>query len=331
MAAKKKRSNTSNNSRPFKQAKLNFGRNTSMAPKEQAAASKNEGKAEDPHDKPETSEMSKEIKPEQDAATRDESAHVEESGDSAQGPAKSEGVKAEQITASTDGNSSDDGNKEKSGKVQDPKQKLTTGSTDETMESKGSHDGSDSAKGEEAEPQHTDITAEPSNRLRIIDKVGDLFTAPDNAVLIHACNCVGSWGAGIAAAFKQKYPVAYRIHNAHCKSKKPENLVNTAQLISPSEKQGRKHWVGCLFTSVRFGKRRDSPEQILKATKPAMEALMAQIKEQIEKGREIGEVRMCQINSGLFAVPWEKSKESIETIEVDGDKVPKEVTAYVRE
>lgn len=176
-----------------------------------------------------------------------------------------------------------------------------------------------------------EATTADSNRLHVIDKIGDLFNAPDNTVLIHACNCMGSWGAGIAAAFKQKYPNAYKIHNAYCKSKKPESLIDTAQLIPPSEKHGRKHWVGCLFTSVRFGRRRDSPERILKATVPAMEALMKQIKDQMGKGKEIGEIRMCQINSGLFAVPWEKSRDAIETIEVQGDKIPRDVIAYMRE
>ncbi|KAI1908881.1 ADP-ribose 1''-phosphate phosphatase [Ophidiomyces ophidiicola] len=49
-----------------------------------------------------------------------------------------------------------------------------------------------------------------------VELQGDLFDAPDNAVLIHACNCQGSWGKGIAAIFRNKYPAAYRIYRAHC-------------------------------------------------------------------------------------------------------------------
>jgi len=36
--------------------------------------------------------------------------------------------------------------------------------------------------------------------------VGNLLTAPHGAILVHACNTLGSWGAGIALAFRGKYP-----------------------------------------------------------------------------------------------------------------------------
>ncbi|EER37976.1 ADP-ribose 1''-phosphate phosphatase [Histoplasma capsulatum H143] len=53
--------------------------------------------------------------------------------------------------------------------------------------------------------------------MSIITEIqGDLFDAPEGAALIHACNCQGSWGKGIAATFKEKYPAAYRIFRSHC-------------------------------------------------------------------------------------------------------------------
>ncbi|ODH29719.1 hypothetical protein ACO22_03689 [Paracoccidioides brasiliensis] len=45
---------------------------------------------------------------------------------------------------------------------------------------------------------------------------GDLFDAPEGVSLIHACNCQGSWGRGVAQGFREKYPAAYRIFRAHC-------------------------------------------------------------------------------------------------------------------
>ncbi|EEH32965.2 hypothetical protein PAAG_09129 [Paracoccidioides lutzii Pb01] len=45
---------------------------------------------------------------------------------------------------------------------------------------------------------------------------GDLFDAPEGVSLIHACNCQGSWGKGVAQGFREKYPAAYRIFRAHC-------------------------------------------------------------------------------------------------------------------
>ncbi|DAA74171.1 TPA_exp: hypothetical protein A8136_3669 [Trichophyton benhamiae CBS 112371] len=45
---------------------------------------------------------------------------------------------------------------------------------------------------------------------------GDLFLAPEGAALIHACNCQGSWGKGIALEFKNRYPAAYQIYRSYC-------------------------------------------------------------------------------------------------------------------
>ena len=201
-------------------------------------------------------------------------------------------------------------------------------STDENT--KSPVDDAESTKQKEAK---ADTVAEPSSsnsrRLKVTDKVGDMFDAPPNSVLIHACNCIGSWGAGIAAAFKKNYPTAYKIHNAYCNSKKPDQLVGTAQLIPPAK--GERHYVGCLFTSRRFGRNKDKPEMILKATGPAMEDLMRQIGKLMQEGKDVAEVRTCQINSGLFAVPWEDSKRAMEELDFDDENVPLEVIAYSRE
>ena len=73
-----------------------------------------------------------------------------------------------------------------------------------------------------------------------------------------------------------------------------------------------------------YGRKRDSPARILKATKPAMEDLLKQVNEWNAKaGPEdvIEEVRMCKINSGLFAVPWEKTKALLEDLDVTGGEV----------
>jgi ADP-ribose 1''-phosphate phosphatase len=56
-----------------------------------------------------------------------------------------------------------------------------------------------------------------------------------------------------------------------------------------------------------------------------------------EEGR-VGEVRMCRINSGLFAVEWGESKRVIEEMELGEGEVPAgsgdgvvEVVAYERD
>ncbi|KAK3320775.1 hypothetical protein B0T19DRAFT_247927 [Cercophora scortea] len=184
----------------------------------------------------------------------------------------------------------------------------------------------------------------PSSSLRIIDKVGDLFDAPPRTVLIHACNCTGSWGGGIALAFKKSYPAAYEVYNAQCKQTTPDRLVGKALLIPPpppppaatgSREAQKQHYIGCLFTSKRYGRARDSPEEILKATGPAMRHLMRQIA--AEGGGRVGEIRMCQINSGLFDVPWPLSRKAIQSLELRDEDVgehlelPVDIVAYSRD
>ncbi|KAI7353451.1 hypothetical protein KC320_g3985 [Hortaea werneckii] len=224
-----------------------------------------------------------------------------------------------------------------------------------------------------------------TNRLKVVESKGDIFAAPSNSLLIHACNCEGSWGAGIAKAFKTHYPSAYEVYHAHCTSHDPEDLIGTALLIptfhgddhdddstrtrmksdrktkttaaagnkklKSSEQQNKDHhFIGCLFTSRSKGaKKRDSPSQILEATGSAMRDLLKQVvkqqsdpksnigedasssasdnndeeddkgktkKQVAQNGQPVEEIRMCKINSGLFNVPWEKTKAVIEGIEV---------------
>ncbi|WPH04540.1 Hypothetical protein R9X50_00743200 [Acrodontium crateriforme] len=158
-------------------------------------------------------------------------------------------------------------------------------------------------------------------RLEIIEATGDFFDAPQNTLLVHACNCEGSWGAGIAKAFKQKYPKAYKEYANHC-DELHHGLIGKAQLILPvdHEKNSKvpKHFIGCLYTSRGKGRRKDSATSILGASKPAMNDLLTKAKAWNEKAAcdedKIKEVRMCKINSGLFAVPWDKTKAALETI-----------------
>jgi ADP-ribose 1''-phosphate phosphatase len=154
---------------------------------------------------------------------------------------------------------------------------------------------------------------------------GDIFSAPDGTLIIHACNCLGSWGAGIAAAFKQRYPNAFNVYRNHCKNLSPDELLNTALLIGPMD-GSKQHWVGCLFTSKAYGKKKDSPGQILDATTPAMKDLIEQM---AEAGGEIKEIRICQINSGLFAVPWVKTKAVLRSIELEENlEFPRDIVVY---
>ncbi|EON60941.1 hypothetical protein W97_00151 [Coniosporium apollinis CBS 100218] len=182
-----------------------------------------------------------------------------------------------------------------------------------------------------AMPNEQQSKSDPKSpkKLIITEEVGDIFDAPDNAVIIHACNCLGHWGAGIAAAFRERYPAALKSHEAHCdRFVNKRDLLGTAQLIPPAESntKRRRHFVGCLFTSCQYGRKKDSPAAILKHTGPAMIDLLSQVAE-TQKSSEISEVRMCQINSGLFKVPWEKTRAILEDI-VLGDGMPEKIRVF---
>ncbi|KAM0794507.1 hypothetical protein BDR22DRAFT_776623, partial [Usnea florida] len=144
-----------------------------------------------------------------------------------------------------------------------------------------------------------------------------------------ACNARGVWGTGVALAFKQKYPDAYRTYNAHCLRPPPgskptmkqhqANLVGTTLLIPPStntanQRQASKtpHYIACLFTSLDYGKRVSPPQEILDNTKNALEDLARQIAEIRESGQELGVCHAVRINSGKFGVEWQKTKAVLE-------------------
>ncbi|KAK6516421.1 ADP-ribose 1''-phosphate phosphatase [Arthrobotrys conoides] len=150
---------------------------------------------------------------------------------------------------------------------------------------------------------------------------GDIFAAPTNSVLIHACNCQGSWGAGIALAFKQLYPAAYRIYHNHCTNlTNPSSLLGTALLIPPQPTDRNNHWIACLFTSVYYGRRVDDPDKILESTASAFEHFLNLVaNEEVAGRRVVGELHACKINSGRFGVDWERSRRVLEEgLEVGG-------------
>ncbi|KAL3480346.1 hypothetical protein BJX99DRAFT_27815 [Aspergillus californicus] len=189
---------------------------------------------------------------------------------------------------------------------------------------------------------------------KIAEVEGDLFDAPDGAALIHACNCQGSWGNGIAKAFKTKYPAAFSVYQSHCKQLlKKLQYLNTAEaaprtgqrprtirlpegsalIIPPQNKdyerpQGQKHWVICLFTSRGYGRRVSSVKVILENTRLAVVDMKRQLGELGAEDNEIviTGLRCCRFNSGLFGVDWRLTRAILvrEGVDVTVVSPPKE-------
>jgi ADP-ribose 1''-phosphate phosphatase len=155
---------------------------------------------------------------------------------------------------------------------------------------------------------------EESPKITLTERKGDLFDAPPNTLLIHACNCVGSWNAGIALAFQKKYPAAYSIYQAHCASRTPNALLSTCLLIPP-QPGSPNHWIGCLFTSRKYGRGKDSKDDILDSTDSALQDMLEQVEDLKKKPTKVW---MCKINSGSFKVPWMQTKKLIEALTFKG-------------
>jgi ADP-ribose 1''-phosphate phosphatase len=134
---------------------------------------------------------------------------------------------------------------------------------------------------------------------------GDLFDVKSpNSILVHACNCKGVWGSGIAATFKQRFPSAFHDYEGLCKRFK-KKLLGKGFIFTPVVDGKPQQRIGYLFTSFDYGNKKDAPEKILQSTEKALEFFMPMVKDGTE-------IHSPKINSGLFAVPWEKTEALIE-------------------
>lgn len=149
------------------------------------------------------------------------------------------------------------------------------------------------------------------------ETVGDVFDSPENSVLIHSSNALGSWDAGVAASFRTRYPQAYAKYKNHCYSlSHKDKLVGTCLLIEPCDKTRPSHWVACLFTSRGFGKSVDNEADIVSNTERSLADLSAKLTESKDQGQSIGDCFSVKINSGLFRVDWELTKRVIDASDV---------------
>ena len=191
------------------------------------------------------------------------------------------------------------------------------------------------------------ITQTNTPHLSLTYTQASLFTSPPQTAICHATNAQGSWGAGIALAFKKHYPAAFKLYATHCSKWPGNSLLGTTLLIPPQHKSPLKaereaqHWVACLFTSEKKGKGKGSKESILEATGEAVQDLVRKVRGVNEssdgedgkaksgsgEGDCITEVRMCKINSGLFGVPWEATSEVIDAVEIGKGDI-EEIAVY---
>lgn len=129
----------------------------------------------------------------------------------------------------------------------------------------------------------------------VITIKGNLFDAPKGSIIIHAVNCMGVWGSGIAKEFAVRFPKSRDLYTKLCLEYGP-SLIGTCFLVPAGD-----YTIACLFTSKNYGQFVDSPDKILKATETAIADL-------IRQNVDLKPMHTCKINSGLFRVPWPKTK-----------------------
>ncbi|KAK5051575.1 hypothetical protein LTR84_003227 [Exophiala bonariae] len=162
---------------------------------------------------------------------------------------------------------------------------------------------------------------------------GNLLDAPDGAVIVHAVNCMGVWGYGVARQLKSEFPTAFNIYRSHCRMEdRPDHLVGECLLIPPQKEDYEKgnkprRWIACLFTSVGYGKRnarlnnpgKCEPQFIIYHTQAALEDFRVQYDEYVraasispEESEPPGDIWSCKFNSGAFGLDWEATKAIVE-------------------
>ncbi|KAI5957825.1 POA1 [Candida theae] len=143
---------------------------------------------------------------------------------------------------------------------------------------------------------------------------GDLFRhtaqAGKSVVLAHACNTGGSWGGGIAAVFRNKFPIANSEYTNYCLNN--TNLLGTSLLLEADDFEQSRVYIACLFTSD-FSQ---SPEQIASHTYRSLKHLAKQLESidgvEAQDGKKV--VNMPKINAGIFGVPWELTEGELKKV-----------------
>lgn len=149
-------------------------------------------------------------------------------------------------------------------------------------------------------------------------------------ILIHSCNCNGSWGGGIAYQLGVKYPNAESYYIELCERFGADLLGKFVLLPSCTDST---LLIGCLFTASFGGPNQGSGESILKYTKLALEDMRKKVVEgavglddidvfsntymEAYKGKlktpiSAHQLEMPKINSGIFGVPWQKTERLLE-------------------
>ncbi|KAI9726771.1 MAG: ADP-ribose 1''-phosphate phosphatase [Chrysothrix sp. TS-e1954] len=166
------------------------------------------------------------------------------------------------------------------------------------------------------------------NNAHIEYVTGDVLEAAQGSVIVHSCNCEGSWGKGFAKALRLKYPGHCKRYQIFCKTHKPAQLLGKCLLLGPAEDVGdvQDVWIACLFTrkNIFRGSTKATSQAangVVDATKTSMSDLYRQMQAQ-NLNRSLA---MPKINSGLFQTPWQRTADALQSV-----PVPKGIPSLVQ-
>jgi ADP-ribose 1''-phosphate phosphatase len=131
-----------------------------------------------------------------------------------------------------------------------------------------------------------------------------IFDAPQGSLLVHACNCKGVWGSGIAKEFADRYPEAFLKYKKYTSGYDHNQIIGTFFLHDFIPNQFHK--VGCLFTSVGYGRYKSPEKDILEYTESAIKDCLEYMSYLCSAMQPI--IYSNKFNSGLFGIPWEKTE-----------------------
>lgn len=174
----------------------------------------------------------------------------------------------------------------------------------------------------------SESTGTPRSTFHLQSTDHTLETIPAGSYLVHATNCFGTWGAGVALAIHDLFPGADEVYAAHCDSFQSSEdawptkngLVGGVCIVPPQKgdhaatvregpaavdcQEGAEQvereeggidgiWIGCLFTSYGFGRQTKKHAGLDKKSdiwKQTESALRA-FKKLVEK-IELGEIKV---------------------------------------
>lgn len=141
---------------------------------------------------------------------------------------------------------------------------------------------------------------------------GNILEAGDfPRILLHSCNCNGSWGGGIAYQLAMLYPDVEENYEESCE-RYGSGLLGKCQLIEAEKDDDLI--IGCLFTAA-FGGSDQNDSDILKYTKMALENFKSQLQQY--PGLNSSKIIMPKINSGIFGVPWEETEKILKECDLN--------------